>query len=429
MSEPANGPTLNYRRLFDAVYAVFIFTGIFAAFRPSPYDFLFILVFPLWFFGGGFRFPASVFFILSLWIIFLIFGFAALMPYWDQAAHHWDTATPRFYQLQSLYIICTVFFFTLFFSEYSIERAELTLKAYAFGAVVSAILGYLDIGGVGLALSRDEGRASATFDDPNLYGSYLVLGAIYVLQGLLLGTTKRPILSVVTLAILIFGVFASLSRGSTGALVGSALLMAVAGFVTVRSSRSRRRIAMIAAVTFALGFGAVLVLLGKPNTRELLVERAQLTESYDVGATGRFGNQARSIPMLLERPLGFGPLRFRDYFEAEPHNSYIGAFANDGWFGGFTWIIIVVSTFFVGLRLMFARSPYQRLAQVFSPVLFSWLLQGFQIDIDHWRQLFLCFGAVWGLEAARLRWLATQKPTSSAVAFDEEDLCRAAPMP
>ncbi len=54
MSESANGTTLNYRRLFNAVYAFFIFTGIFAAFRPSPYDFLFILVFPLWFFGGGF---------------------------------------------------------------------------------------------------------------------------------------------------------------------------------------------------------------------------------------------------------------------------------------------------------------------------------------------------------------------------------------
>jgi hypothetical protein len=157
-------------------------------------------------------------------------------------------------------------------------------------------------------------------------------------------------------------------------------------------------------------------------------ERATIAKDYDEGATGRFGNQIRSIPMLLERPGGFGPLRFSKIFYLEPHNSYIGAFANDGWIGGFTWIIIVLSTCFVGFRLMFVRSPYQQLAQVFWPVLFSWLLQGFQIDIDHWRQMFLCFGAVWGFEAARLRWLATQKPASSAVASDEEDLCRAAPM-
>ena len=54
---------------------------------------------------------------------------------------------------------------------------------------------------------------------------------------------------------------------------------------------------------------------------------------------------------------------------------------------------------------MIKPSPFRRLAQVFWPSLFVLLLQGFQIDIDHWRQLFLCFGAVWGMEAGRLRWV------------------------
>lgn len=425
----AHGPTLNYGRLFSALYAVFIFCGIFAAFRPSPYDFFFILVFPMWFFAGGFKIPVGVNYILVLWCIFLTLGFIALMPYWEQTAHHWDTATPRGYELQSLYIIVTVIFFTLFFAQHSIERCLLTLKAYTAGCVVSAILGYLDVvGGSGLEWSRDQGRASATFDDPNLYGSYLVLGAVFVLQGLLLGTTKRPILSAITLAIVIFGVFASFSRGASGAMISASLLMGVSGFLTTRSAKTRKRIAMIAAVTCALGVAAVMLLLAKPDTRALLLERAQLTESYDTGATGRFGNQARSIPMLLDRPGGFGPLRFRDYFEAEPHNSYIGAFANDGWLGGFTWIIIVVSTSFVGFRLMFARSPYQRMAQVFWPALMAWLLQGFQIDIDHWRQLFLAFGAVWGLEAARLRWLR-QQARLPAQSEPSGDPCPVGPAP
>ena len=97
-----------------------------------------------------------------------------------------------------------------------------------------------------------------------------MLGAVYVLQGLLLGTTKRPLLSAGTLAILIFGVFASFSRGASGALIGASLIMGVSGFLTVRSSRTRRRIALIAAITFGLGFAAVLVLLAKPDTREML---------------------------------------------------------------------------------------------------------------------------------------------------------------
>ena len=32
-------------------------------------------------------------------------------------------------------------------------------------------------------------------------------------------------------------------------------------------------------------------------------------------------------------------------------------------------------------------------------------MQAFQIDIDHWRHVFLLLGAVWGLETARVRWM------------------------
>jgi hypothetical protein len=113
--------------------------------------------------------------------------------------------------------------------------------------------------------------------------------------------------------------------------------------------------------------------------------------------------------MLIDRPEGFGPLRFRLVFGLEPHNSYVGAFANNGWIGGFAWILIVATSVFVGFRLMLVRSPYSGFAQVFFPTLFALLLQGFQIDVDHWRQVFLCFGAVWGLEAARQRWVARER--------------------
>jgi O-antigen ligase len=231
------------------------------------------------------------------------------------------------------------------------------------------------------------------------------------------------------LLVFLVGIFVSYSRGSWGAVINASLLMGITGYFTVRSRRTRRRIVLMSGVTLGIGVFAVLALIAQPEMQQTFQERATIAKDYDEGATGRFGNQIRSIPMLLERPGGFGPLRFSKIFYLEPHNSYIGAFANDGWIGGFTWIIIVVSTCFVGFRLMFVRSPYQQLSQVFWPVLFSWLLQGFQIDIDHWRQIFICFGAVWGFEAARLRWLAAQKAPPSAVASDEEELCRAAPMP
>jgi len=276
--------------------------------------------------------------------------------------------------------------------------------------------------------SRDEGRAAATFDDPNLYGSYLTLSAVYILQNLLLGTTKRTLLSIGALIVFVVGVFVSYSRGSWAALIIACLTMAITGFLTVRSRKTRKRIAMAGAVTIGICVLTVVGLLTQPEMREMFTERATIAQSYDEGETGRFGNQIRSIPMLIERPGGFGPLRFSEIFYLEPHNSYVGAFANDGWIGGLTWIIIVISTSIVGFRLMFVRSPYQRLSQVFWPTLFAWLLQGFQIDIDHWRQMFLCFGAVWGFEAARRRWLASQDKIAAPAPKEEEEPWPAAPM-
>ena len=121
--------------------------------------------------------------------------------------------------------------------------------------------------------------------------------------------------------------------------------------------------------------------------------------------TGRFGNQIRSIPMLLDRVNGFGPLRFRLIFGLEPHNSYVNAFASYGWLGGFAFVLLVGLTTYVGFRVVWKPSPYRRVAQVYWPSLLVFLLQGFQIDIDHWRHVFLMFGAVWGIETARVRWL------------------------
>jgi O-Antigen ligase len=420
--------TMDYQRLVNCAYAVFLVSGIISALKPSPYDFLFCLVAPMWF-VGGFKIHRFLFFILVLWIVFELAGFLALMPYWEEV-------DPRVYQFQSLYIFCTAIFFTIFLSERSIERAELSLKAYTFGAFFCALLGiasYFDIGGIGPLWSRDEGRAASTFDDPNLYGSYLTLSGVYILQNLLLGTTRRTLLSVGALVVFVVGVFVSYSRGSWGALIIASLMMAIAGFLTVRSRKTRKRIAMAGGVTVGLCVLVVVGLLAQPEMREMFTERATIAQSYDEGETGRFGNQARSIPMLIERPGGFGPLRFSTIFYLEPHNSYIGAFANDGWIGGFTWIVIVISTSIVGFRLMFVRSPYQRLSQVFWPTLFAWLLQGFQIDIDHWRQMFLCFGAVWGFEAARRRWLASQdkiaaEASTDGAPADEEEPWPAAPM-
>jgi hypothetical protein len=161
----------------------------------------------------------------------------------------------------------------------------------------------------------------------------------------------------------------------------------------------------------------IVALLTVDEIAERLKDRATISKDYDEGETGRFGNQRRSLPMLLDRPMGFGPLRFRLTFDLEPHNSYIGSFANGGWAGGISFIGLVLLTSFVGIRLCLVHSPMQRHAQIVLPSLMIYFIQGFQIDVDHWRQLYLMFGMIWGLEArrhaiARLQEVGLAPPTS-----------------
>jgi hypothetical protein len=395
-----------YRGFVNGAFAVFVFFGMMSLIEPSPYDFMALVAIPLWALGG-FSIHRSQILVLFLWCIFEAAGFAALLPYWDEP-------DPRLYQLQSLYLFVTVIYFTLFFAQQTERRAELCLRAYTAGAVLSAIigiLGYLDIGGLGAALTTVEGRVSGTFKDPNVLGSYLILSSTFLLQRLLVGTTKWPLLTCVGLVLSLVGTFVSYSRGSWGGTILALGIMTIATYTTSESRRTRRRIIMMSCLAVGLSLAGVLAILSQQETRDFFLQRATLVQDYDDGVTGRFGNQMRSLPMLVDRPEGLGPLRFRLVFGLEPHNSYIGAFANDGWIGGFAWIMLIATSTFVGFRLIFVPSPYRGFAQVFFPSLFALLLQGFQIDVDHWRQAFLCFGAVWGLEAARRRWMAREGAT------------------
>ena len=395
---------IDYGFLLRGTFAVFVFSGFVAFIEPSPYDILFFVALPLWFLGG-FTMRRTVVPLLAVVFAYELGGFISLIP-------HLDETDPRVFMLLSLYLGLTAIVFALYFAEDSERRLEICLQAYAASTVVAAIfaiIGYLGFGGLGEFLSR-YGRASGTFKDPNVLGSYLVLGAVYLIQNLVLLRTRHMIATGVSLFIVIAGIFLSFSRGSWGAFVVAAALCIGLGYATSSDARVRRRIVMMALAAVALAAVAVLVLLAFSEIRDLFLQRAALEQDYDSGATGRFGNQLRSLPLLLDNINGLGPLRFRLIFGLEPHDTYINAFASYGWLGGFAFLLLVGLTSVVGFRVSIVRSPYRRLAQVVWPSLLVFFLQAFQIDIDHWRHVFLLLGAVWGLESARMRWEGRPHP-------------------
>lgn len=389
---------LSWQGLINSSLALCMASGFLAFIEPSPYDILAVATLGLWAVGGFTVHPLIVPF-AALMFLYNLGGFLALLPYFDEP-------DPTTFMVQSVYLALTGILFAIFFAENTVRRAEICLKSFAVGCVfasLGAIAGYFDIAGAGASLTL-YGRASSTFKDPNVLGSYLVLGALFYIQTLILGRTRHFWLTLAGLLLILSGVFLSFSRGSWGVMVGSGGMLVMLTLLTQGNRKIRRRIVAMGTLAAVLAGLGLVALLSLESIREMLTQRLALVQDYDGGETGRFGNQLHAIPMLLERIGGFGPVRFRLFFDEDSHSSYIGAFSSYGWLGGASFFLLVGLTIFIGVRQVLRPSPYQRTAQVIFPCLFALLVQAFQIDIDHWRHVYLMLGAVWGMEAARLKW-------------------------
>lgn len=379
-----------------ALLAAFIFFACFAFSETSPYDVVAIPTMLLWLMLG-IRLHRGILPLVGLLLLYFAAITTALLPYVDEPV-------PLMWTIQLGYLIVTCLFFAMLFSDETHRRMELALRAYTASCVFSASLGIL--GYLGLIGNEDlfskYGRASGTFQDPNVFGSFLTLGALYPMHALLTGTARRPFLCVLATLVVLAGIFLSFSRGSWGGTVVAVVVMVGALYATSRSRALRRRIVTLGLVT--VGFGAVALagLLSIDSVAQTFQTRAAVTQDYDEGETGRFGNQIRGMGMLLEEPFGFGPLRWRQIFNLEPHNSYIGSFANGGWVAGTVFIALVAATTFVGVRLMLRPSPYRAYAQIVFPALLMFFLQALQIDVEKWRHVYMMLGMIWALEAARL---------------------------
>jgi hypothetical protein len=390
----------DYQRLVDGLVFILVASSAISLVEPSPYDLLAPIAPLLWALGGFTVHRAILPFALLL-LAYCLIGFLALTPYWRDV----ESIT---YQALSTYLMMMGVFFALFLAQRSERRADVILSALTLGALIAAVcglLGYFNVAGLGDAFTLYD-RAKGSFKDPNVLGPYLTPGVLNLMQKLMLGRARHALVSVVALAIILAGEFVTFSRGAWGVTLFSIALMTGCTYLQADNPRLKRRIMTTAVIAAIVGALVVLILLAQDSTREFFLQRANATQDYDEGETGRFGNQARSLPMLLDRFWGFGPLRFRLFFGLEAHDSYITAFANDGWLGGLVYVLIAASSVFVGLRLVTRPSPYRSRAQIFAPVLISYFALAFVIDIDHWRHFSLLMGAVWGLEAARQKWAA-----------------------
>ena len=382
-------------RLLDWLVAFWVFTGGMVLFEPSPYELSFLLVLPVALFAG-FGLHRSMLGLLAIFVGFIPFALIGAFQ-----SRYTPLDDGMIFVIVTVFLIFTSYFVANYVADAPVRRMRLIVAAYTASAVISALVGTLAYLGVlpGAELFLRYDRAKAFFQDPNVFGPFLILPAIYALQRILLGSLRQALWAAPVVGIIFVGVFVSFSRAAWGHLAVSAVIVLALCFLLEAGAKAKTRILIMALAGAALIVVSVVGLLSIPAVSRLFEIRAA-TQDYDGGETGRFGRQGYAFELALEHPFGIGPLEFRNLrVIEEAHNTYVSVLHVYGWGGGFCFFAMFGWTLWRGVAGLIRAGPNRLLLIPLMAVFVPLAGEAAIVDTDHWRHLFLIIGLIWGVTA------------------------------
>lgn len=367
-----------------AVTLGFLLFGI-VVIEPAPPDGVFAVVIAVAFVTGRFnvnRVPLVVFGLVGAFIVLNILStIEAIDP-----------------KLAARFMTITIYLcvFGVWFTSYldSERRALQVMRAYivpaTFFALIASAALFLPVPQRGELLAYKGTRSTGLFEDPNVFGPFLVPAALILLQEILDPRLLRARTGVKLVAFLILtgGVLFSYSRAAWGNwVVGVAVLLAV---LVMRRGGSRKALAMVVLLVITtLGVAGTLSATGSLG---FLEERAHV-QTYD---TQRFGAQRFGIELAAEHPAGIGPGQFELRAPISAHSTYVRTLAEQGILG-----LAVIAALFLA-TLVFAGSNAIAGRDTFgigsAALLGAWvglLVNSFVVDTLHWRHLWFVAALIW----------------------------------
>lgn len=398
-------------RLLDILVGFWIFSGGFVLFEPSPYELTFLAVLPVAIFAGMGLYRST----FGLFAIMVGFTPFALIAVFQVRITPLDEAL--IFTVVTIFLLLTSYFIANYLAEDTTRRTRLVMTAYTAAAVMVALVAVLAYLGLipGADLFVLYGRAKGTFKDPNVYGPFLVLPAMFALQRVLLFKGRKALIAAAIYGILFVGVFVSFSRAAWGHFALSSLMVLVLLFWLEAAARDKVRIMIMSLVGLVMLGVALAGLLSIPAVSSLFEQRAA-GQAYDQGETGRFGRQGYAFDLALEHPWGIGPKEFRNLKIAEdPHNVYAAVLHVYGWGGGFFYYMLAILTLWRGFSALARPSPYRL---IMIPLISTFAMLAGEsaiIDTDHWRHYFLIAGMIWGISTAIRNSPRTKAPREQMV--------------
>ncbi|MEA2930468.1 MAG: hypothetical protein QOG38_2896 [Hyphomicrobiales bacterium] len=370
------------------------FSGAFVFVEPGPYEVCSLLTIVLFAITGLALRPA----LMPLIVMLLLYAIGLALSVIQVS----DKTQAVTWVLVSWYLCVTAVFYAAMLGTNTRERLNLLVHGCLMAAAVTsliAILAYFHAFGSYSNLFLRYDRAQGTFNDPNVLGAFLIFPALLALQRLLSGRLLAAVGGSLLLALISAAILLSFSRAAWGQFAITAALLMLLTFVTSRSGNERLRIVLIALAGVVALVLFVVALLSIDRVAELFKARASLDQSYDLGHFGRFGRYALGALLALDEPFGIGPMQFHTRFIEDPHNTYLNSFMAGGWLSGFVYIVMTVTTLFMGLRFAFVATPWRAIYLVIYSAFVGVAIESAIIDTDHWRHYFLLLGVLWGLMA------------------------------
>lgn len=397
-------------RIGEWFLALIVFLGAFVIVEPAPYELALVVLIVGWVFAG-LKIDRYLMPLLALLLLYVIGGLIGLTL-------KDELGDPIIYVGTTALLAISAILFAAVVAVEPARRLEVIMKAYVAGATIASVLGILGYFGVipGSDLFTLYNRAKGTFQDPNVFGPFLILPFSYLVYQVFTGSARKPFWSVAFALILLLGLFLSFSRAAWGMTAFSMLFVGLMAFINQRSGTARARLIVYFTVAVILGVFAIAIVLSLPGTSDLFAERAQLVQDYDAGAFGRFERHLQGFLYMLDRPLGIGPFTFGVTFGGDEHNMWLKGFSVYGWLGGFAYIALVIWTLIIAVPLLFKSRPWTPIIICAFGAYLGHLIIHNVIDNDHWRHVFLIYGILWGGYVAEKRLARSGRTSRSPIA-------------
>ncbi|NJN81626.1 MAG: hypothetical protein HC802_04610 [Caldilineaceae bacterium] len=242
------------------------------------------------------------------------------------------------------FMVITFYMVGIFYFIKMYVTSEATMRLVMFGYLASALLSvalltldYTGIGPGGIFVVNN--RAKALFKDANVFGPYLVIVILFLIDEIWRPhlIRKSPVLKLLAVTALAAALFLSFSRAAWGNL---ALALAVYGLLNLRQVTGK-------IVVRGLFFGVLAVLIlavivNATGLQEFLLWRATAVQNYDFD---RLAAQQEAVRQGFANLLGLGP-GMMDIGFYSPHSLYARSFGEHGILG-FAALVLLLGALLV----------------------------------------------------------------------------------